>query len=350
MRVVLALALAWVAPADAEAEARVALVPERAPPWRVSRALESLRDGARTPREVRVETTPVRAELELAYLRDGAQLVRARGVAPLVAALPGVALTGESDRVVVRATLAGFAPLELVLGARQIERTLRIALTPQPRRLIALSLLELGDRARLELRSDRPIDARLASSERGWRLVLADVSLDDALALKLAEIRGHATPRLEARAAGADVIIELARAPDEHRELRLTRRDEAVRAISRLALEWLPADRGESTLAHARRALAQLSAAHVGACGDSFERALIASLGSETLARALAPAGAFTDGFVALAIERLAALSPHGEVALRVGSRARVDDAIARAPTRSREPPRRAACWLRFVR
>jgi hypothetical protein len=232
----LALALSVSSPAQAS-EPRVALAPVRPPAWRASSVLESLRGGARAPRELRIETSPRGARLELAYLRDGAQLARASGAAPIVAVLPGRALTGVSDRVIVRAELDGFVPHELSLMARDPAPSVRIELAPAPRRLIAASLLVLGERARLELISDRAIEARLAESPRGWRLVLADVAPNEEIAARLHALRGGAIAGASVRVAGGDWLIDLMRAREERRTPRLLRRAEPVRAARHLTLE-----------------------------------------------------------------------------------------------------------------
>ncbi|HEY8122824.1 MAG TPA: hypothetical protein VII78_15990 [Myxococcota bacterium] len=333
----LALTLTALLSVAAIAEERVALVPERPPPWRISRALAGLRDGARAARELRVETAPPGAQLELAYLRDGAQLALARGVAPLVALLPAAALTGDGDRVVVRAQLPGFAEREIDQAALRAESTLRIALTPLPAGLRAISLLELADRSRLTLRSDRPLGARLTPTEQGWRLVLADAAFDARIEAAVAGLRGNAIEGAALKPVASDVMLELT-IREDGRELRLAQESEPVRGVGRLSLEWLPADGGAGALARVHRALARLGARSLDACAESFERTLCDALGSQALARALAPSGAFSDAYVVLALERLAALSPRGEIALRDGSRLRIDGSAARALAVARAP------------
>ena len=329
-RDVFALILVSVA-LSAGAEERVLLVPAQAPAWRAWRVLAALRDSARAPREVRIVTTPAAAGLELAYVRAGTELARAAGEAPLVATLPGRALTDESDRVVVRAQLAGFAARELTLDALLFPRDLRIELSPLPRTIRAVSLLELGEHAQLELVSDRPIDARLVSTTAGWRLVLADAGAEPGLEARLRTIRGRTLKRVEARAFGGDLFLELGAAANEQRTPRIARHDEAARAASHLALEWLPADRDESSVALAKSTLAKLGPEALGPCGAAFEDALVAELGRESLSRALAPRSAWPAAYVSLALERLAARSARREIALRDGTRIALDGDLARA-------------------
>lgn len=329
-------ALLGCAAASLAGEARVELMPARGPAWRPARMLAALRDGAREPRAVRIETSPSGARLALAYVRDGIEIARAEGIAPLVALVPGPAQVGASDRVAVRGELEGFAPAEATLELAHLAPHVQLALAPLPRRLVGAALLELGARSRLVLTSDRPLDARLAATDRGTRLVLANVAVDEALAARLAALRGATIARAAVRRVGADLVLELTRAPSEARAPRLTRRDETARAASHLALEWLPADRGEAALATAARALSDSAGAALAPCADAFERALRADLGAESLARALAPGDAFTDAYVALALERLAAASPERALALRDGTRIAPDGAVARATAHAR--------------
>jgi len=331
----LALALSCAAP-RASAEERVALSPERAPPWRASRVLASLRDGAREPRELRIETAPAGAQLELAYLREGVQLAQARGSAPLVATLPSQALTGAGDRILVRAELAGYAPRELALDARALSGSTSVQLAPLPSRLLAASLLELHEHSRLELTSDRALDARLTQAESGWRLVLGDVAASGELAARLEALRGEAIGSVRVRVVGSDWIIELTRGPGEQRAPRLTRTQETVRSVSHLALEWLPESGEEGALAQARAALARLDSDDLGPCGAAFEDEVSASLGPEVLARSLAPSGAFPGAYVGVALDALAAASPTAELLLRDGTRLRLDSPLARASLAAR--------------
>jgi len=331
----LALALSCAVPC-ASAEERVALAPERAPPRSASRVLASLRDGAREPRELHIETAPPGAQLELAYLRAGAPLAHARGAAPLVATLPSPALTGEDDRIRVRAELAGYAPHELALDARELSGRVRVELAPLPRRLLAGSLLELGEHSRLELISDRALAARLVRTQSGWRIVLADVAASDDVRARLEALRGEAVASVRVRVVGTDWIVELTQASGERRSPRMTRKEETVRSASHLALEWLPEGGEERALARARDALAGLDADDLGSCGAAFEDGVAASLGRETLARSLAPSGAFTDAYVALALDALAAASPRAELVLRDGSRVVPSSQLARAGVAAR--------------
>jgi hypothetical protein len=160
-------------------------------------------------------------------------------------------------------------------------------------------------------------------------LALADVDLGDALAARLEALRATPFSRAEARAAGSDLLLELTRASGEGRAPRLTRREESVRSVVHLALEWLPEDREALALRHARAALSRAAPARV--CDAAFEEPLRAALGRESLARSLAPNGSFTDAYVALAIEQLAAESPGGALRLRDGTELRVDGPLALA-------------------
>lgn len=332
----LAAALSFAGPAARAEETRVSLTPERAAAWRTASLLDALRDGAREPRELRIVTSPPGAQLELAYLRDGARLAHARGAAPLVATLPGRALVGAGDRVVVRAEHSGFASKAVAFGAHDAAPSLRIELSPLPATLLAVSLLELGNQSRFELRADRPLGARLATTSRGWRLVLAGVAANAEVGGQIEALHGRAFERARLHRAGGDWIVELTRAPSETREPRLLRRDEPVRTVSRLALEWVGERAARGAPPEARAALDGATRGAFDACGAAFEEVLLATLGMEALARELAPRSAFTDAYVAAALERIAARSPSAELALRDGTHLRFDSPLARASAATR--------------
>ncbi len=302
----------------ASAEERIDLVPEHPAAWRAERLVAPFRAATRGPRVVRIDTEPSGALLELAYVRDGAQQRHARGVAPLVLLLPRLAHTGAGDSLTVHAELLGFEPRDVEFPATRTASELRVALARLPNQLLAASLLELGDRARLTLISERPLEARVTASERGWRLVLPRVALDERLTAALAEVHGETVRSATASSLAGDVKVELTRgAAGELREIRLATRAEPVRELHQFSLDWVPADGGAATLAAARRALA----ADAPRCGLEFDRALRDALDPAELSRALVPSGAFTDALLTLAIEQLAARSASGELLLRDGSR-----------------------------
>jgi hypothetical protein len=323
----LALALGASAPAVKADETRVALAPEP-PRWHPARALSALRDGARGSRELRIETRPPDARLEIAYWRGGAQLARVSGAAPLVATLPGQALSEESDRVVVRAEREGYAPAEIALAARSVEAGVRLELARLPGALRGVALLELGPDSRLELLADRGLGVRLAATDTGWRLVLAGAAPSAEMGARIAALRGAVVERAALRSVGDDCIVELTRAPGSGVAPRLSRREEPVREVSRLALEWSRAAERAPSLAEARAALARLPSR---ACDAAFEDALVAELGSDALARSLAPSGAFPDGYVELALEAVAGRASDPALELRDGTLLRIDSPLARA-------------------
>ena len=319
---VILLAMSGALAARASADARIDLVPERAAPWRAERLIAPFRAATRGPRELRVITEPPGARLALAYARGGIEQRSASGIAPLELRLPSLANTAPGDSLTIRAEQDGFAPRELVLGASVVGPELRIVLARLPNRVLAVSLLELGDRARLTLVSEQPLDARLANSEQGWRLVLPEVALDARFETALAAIHGATVASATASLLARDVRVELTRGgADAGRELRMTTGVEPVRALHRFTLEWVPADGGAASLAAARKAVAGHAIGDRRGCGAEFDRALRAALEPAELSRALAPCGAFTDAFLSIALERLAESSANGEVTLRDGSR-----------------------------
>ena len=321
-----ALALCAAPPAEAEPE-RVALLPARAPAFHLRRAIESLRSDARAPRELAIETQPAGARLELAYLRRGAQLAHGSGSAPLAAQLPGRALCEEDDRIRVSAHAEGYAPAERELPARELAPRLRIVLDPLPRELLGATLLELGDYARLELSSDRALDARLAQRAGGVRLVIANVVPSAEAEAQLAALRGETLARASARRLGEDWVVELetSAAPP-----RLLRRAAPPRSPSRLALEWMARDGRARARDSAGRVLQELGARELGPCGVAFEDALVAGVGAASLARELAPSGGVVDEYVELAIRRVATLAPRDTLTLRDGSRLPLETPLAR--------------------
>jgi len=318
--------------AVAAGEERVELVPGRAPPWRASQFFASLRGGAQAPRTLRITTQPAGAQLELAYLRDGAELRRASGRSPLAVGLPSTLRTGEADRIAIRAELPDHVARELSLVASEAPVALEIALEREPARLLSIALLEVADRARLELRASHDVVFRLARSERGWQLVLSDASADDSLVEAAAALRGETIARASVRTIGRDVLLELSAArPGEERELRLSQRALPARETSLVAIEWIPADGSRAAELAMGAALDSLQRKDLGECALRFERSLRTALGEDSLAVALSEQGGLRGRAVSHAIERLAALEPDGAVALLDGARVPLAPDVERA-------------------
>ncbi|HEU4431404.1 MAG TPA: hypothetical protein VFT98_21770 [Myxococcota bacterium] len=315
-------ALALLLCAAATAQERAELVPERAPPWRPTRFFQSLRDGAHAPRKIAITTRPQGARLELAYLRDGVELRRAHGSSPLEVRLPSALRSAAEDRVAIRAELADHVAREISLAASEIPATLEIELAREPAQLHSLALLEIADRARLELRASRELVFRLARSERGWRLALSDAAFDDSFVGRATELRGETIARAAVRATGSDVILELSPVrPDDGRELRLSQRVLPMRGASLIAIEWMPSDGGRAVDLAIGAALGSLRRSDLGECAQRFERSLRGALGEDALAVALSERGGLRGRALTLAIERLAALEPDGAVVLLDGAR-----------------------------
>lgn len=298
---------------------------------RERRFVDSFRDHARAPRTVWIESSPLGATASIVYLRDGVELARLERIAPFHARIPGVALAGERDQLVLRLRLAGHAPRELAMSVRNATSQ-RISLAPLPARLLRASLLELGDSAELRLASDRALNARVASSQRGDRLVIADLALDATTSALLGAIRGAGIARIEVARLGADVAIETERAPAlEAHALRLAAREDPVSGEHALLLQWVPPDEGAATRSAARRALEALEASDVAGCTQAFEQELRAALRSEHLASAWADERSLARAFLPLVLARLAELSAQRELVLLDETRLRLESPLERA-------------------
>gem|GEM_PF-2603960 len=303
------------------AESRVDLAGVRAAPLRDRRVADSLSDAAREPRALRIDTQPSGVRVEIAYLRDGVELARGAGESPLIAQLPALARAGERDRLRVRADSAGFSSVVRTLAARSAEPVLHVELEPLPPRELRVSLLELGDVAELRIASDRALRVRLAGTPRGDRLVFTGAARESAFAAALEALHGAALASARARPLGADLALELERAPSHaSHELRLTAHA-ATGGGHEIIARWIPPDRGAALRRAASRALEPLTAHEVTGCALAFERELRAAVGLDSIARALAGEQRFARELSALALQRVAELSPRGELGLVDGAR-----------------------------
>lgn len=316
--------LALACAGSARADERVDLRPETAGRTRLARLVDALRPAStRAPRVLRIETSPLGAELELFYARAGVQLRHARGRAPLESILPSLAETQSGDFLTVAARFPGRRPAELVTPAEKLGATLTLELTPLQSRVVGVWLLDLAGRARLTLQSEGPLDARIAATARGWRVVAASAALSERAAAALRGMRGRTLRSVEARALGDDLVIELEAEPARAAgaELRATSAAERVRPLHHYALDIIPPGGGSENARALRAALGQLAARDVAGCAAEFDRALRAALDPAALARAFSHRDATLEWLAAESLRRLAELAADGSVHLLEGSR-----------------------------
>lgn len=259
--------------------------------------------------EVRVETQPTDAQLELRYVREQRTRLHERTQAPTLLRLPSVA---GGDVVVLRALRPGYRTRELSYPANEIPARIEILLEPLPNALLAATHRRLVGRRSLVLWTQSSADVRVQETARAVHVVLAETR---------SELAGR--PDLSIENVGEDLFVAVALDDgwQAHQELRAHQGRDPVRGLERIVIEWVPRDGGLAATERARAGLARLGADDVDVCARQFERELRQAMPATSLARALAPTGRFLDAIQRATLRRLAELDRIGLVELVDGTR-----------------------------
>ncbi len=279
------------------------------------------------PRELRVETTPSDAVLELFYVRANMQRGYEQGEAPARVRLPARIDTSDRDVLSIRASAPGYRTATLQLPVRSRQATVQIDLEPVANRLLAVEHRYFAGSGVLRLLTRERSTLRLQKGAGGFTLVLLETSLDPVALAQLGELQSGLLLRAEAQALGEDLLL-LVGSPavaDGRVELRASQDEDRVRGVHALSLVLAPADAEASRVRRARERLAGLDASSVSECSLRFDRALRASLDPELLARSLSVYDPFIGRYVRAALRRLGEIAPDHALLLVDGTRFRAD-------------------------
>jgi hypothetical protein len=165
---------------------------------------------------------------------------------------------------------------------------------------------------------------RVQDRDQGFHLILAETALDPAAERSLDGLHSPVVSGVEALQVGEDLLVQVALRDGERPDslqVRSRQAHDAIRDVYRYAVDLIPADSGAAAVEDARVALARIGSADVTGCAERFDDALRGALDAETLSRALAPSGSFTDPFLRAAMKRLGEVSPGSVVTLVDGTK-----------------------------
>ncbi len=313
--------------ADAPGDVRrVVLVPEDRAGWSPAQIFDSLRPGFHSDRTLRIETSPPGATLDLFYVRASFQKRYEQTTAPVIVELPTRAAAGKRDSVSIRAFLPGHKLQTINVPVQGGQEKLLIELDPLDNALVSVAHTYFGGRAGLSLLLKQPANVRVQKAERGFSVILSQTAGEPRAEAVLAGLRSPLLASAEARQLGEDLLIAVKLAPgltSENVELRSRQQHDPVRGLHRFTIDMIPSDQEAAIVSRARAALGQIRTGDVTGCAGAFDRALRANLDRESLARALAPRGDFTDPYLRAALRRLGEVSPGGVIALEDDTRYR---------------------------
>ena len=223
-------------------------------------------------RHLTVDSSPPGAELDIAYLRRGSQLLYKRGRAPVELQLPTRLQSAPSDRLLIRGFLPGHERTRRSLAVLEAEEELLLELPPLQNQLVGVAHGSIAGRAVLELRTAELPTVRVADDEKGWTVVLVQTGLRPPVARALGAVRDPAL-NVHGRQLGDDLVVRID-APDPTRfALRQTVLQDPSRGETRTRLQI----EGPGAPGRAERVLAAIASTDpppTRPCSRAFEEAL----------------------------------------------------------------------------
>jgi hypothetical protein len=308
----------------------IALIPENSASWGLRNVFAPLSVIFVGPsywygeRTLKVDTTPPGAQLDLFYVRANFQKRYEQAQAPVTITLPTRIEAGPRDAVTVRAYLEGYRVQETTVPVSSRQDTVQLDLSPLPNALKAVASAYFAGRGSLSLLTTQLAEVRLQNRAGGFTLVLDQTANTPELANALASVRNPYISRVSTQQLGEDLLVQVDETPlaqSEKVELRSRQGEDATRGLHEYAIDLVPAQGAENTVARAQAALARLDRRDITGCAAVFDDAFRRSLDREALTRALVPHGAYTDPYLRAVMKRLGEISADGGVTLEDGTR-----------------------------
>jgi hypothetical protein len=268
-------------------------------------------------RSITIDSSPPGAELDLAYLRRGTQLMYRRGRAPLEVELPTRLQADASDHVLVRGFVPGHERTRVSYAVATVPPRVEVMLPPLPNQIREVAHGHVAGRSVIELVSLEQPSLRVSEERGGYTVVLVRTGLRVEPARRLAAFRD---PMLElnGQQLGDDFVLRLTTKGTAAIELRQEVRPDAARHEFRTRLLLSSGDEASRT-ERLRLALEDAHPAPPGRCVDAFESALREHLGESVLLASLGRDDHAERVVLRAALRRLAESTPDHALKLRAG-------------------------------
>jgi hypothetical protein len=276
-------------------------------------------------REIRVDTAPPGAHLDLFYVRANFQKRYEQTAAPATIVLPTRIDAGPRDSVTIRAFLEGYKIQDVTVRVGSRTEDVTIDLSPLPNTLKAVAHTTFAGRSTLSLFTSVVPTVRMQDRKGGYTVVLNQTAKSPEVAQTLEAVRSSVIQKVDAQQLGEDLLVRIDLTPEaaaQQLELRSRTAVDAARGLQEYAIDLVrPGSGGGLSADRALAALARIDERDVTGCALSFDAELRDALGAEALSRALAPRGGFTEPYLRGAMKRLGELSPGGVVTMLDGTR-----------------------------
>ncbi len=263
-------------------------------------------------RRLTIDSTPPGAQLDIAYLRRGSQLMYHSGRAPLEVVLPTRLQSSSADRLLVRGFLPGHERSRRSVAVSEVDESLQLTLAPLENQVTDVAHGSLAGRSVLELRSDQIPTVRVAEDGDGWTIVLVRTGLSELLTEQVAALRDPQL-RFEARQLGDDLVVSLRRQGPGPLELRHRLLGDPSRSESRTRIE---VDGPEARL-RAERLLAAVDGMTTwpdGGCDELYEGVLRQGISDRGLSGLLGHDDHPYRATLRAALRQMARVSPGGNL------------------------------------
>jgi len=275
-------------------------------------------------REIRVETVPEDATLDLFYIRASFQKAYEQAESPVTVRLPSRVEAGRRDLLTIRALADGYQQKEVRVPVRSRQTEVTIELEPVANSLEAISHRYLAGRGTLSFLTKETLTFRMQEDADGFAVVLNGTGLGVGADETIVGVESPLVESLRPQQLGEDLVVRVALADaarNDAVEVRSRQSFDPVRNVHEFSLDLVPADRGVESVNRAKAALARIRSSAVTGCSLAFDRSLRDQLDFAELSRALAADGSFTDPYLREAMKRLGQLSEGGTITMTDGTK-----------------------------
>lgn len=276
-------------------------------------------------RELRIDTTPSGAIVDLFYIRANFQKLYEQSETPVTVILPPRVESLERDALRIRVLAPGYQQQSLTIKVHARVEEIILDLEPLANRLETVAHRYFAGRGSLALMTQELLQPRLQQETEGFAVFLAESGMSEQAASTLSSIENALVEESFGQQLGEDLAVRVT-VREEHAagiELRSRQSYDAARELHVFAIDLVPTDGGAAAVAGALEALTRLEASDLSKCALRFDEALRSQLDAGALSRAIEPRGEFTDRYVRAAMRRMGELAPGGNVDFLDGSRYR---------------------------
>lgn len=266
--------------------------------------------------DVRIETAPADARIDLFYVRGNFQKMFATASSPVRVHLPSRIAATSRDAMIVRASANGYRTQRRTYRIAKVPDRIVLKLEPLPNALVALSHMHVGGRTTLTLRTTEKPEFRVVKSGsfEGFTLILAETGsrLEGPT-----RVSGGLVRSADVSSVGEDLIVRV-ETNGPGIEVRSKASYDPVRREHLFSLDLTKKGARAFAPSEIQRQIARVGFSRSDPCNAAFEKALREALPPETFARSAPRPGTIAALYRREAMIALGRLD-HGRVSMVSG-------------------------------